>query len=255
MKQLGDEERWAQACIQQALPESVVEQHDDGSRSGMYDLKIFYPDESIAAVEVSAAADGKQVELGKQLYDQGQGWRVPDLAGTWWVRVSPSAQVRTLRRELPGLLYALERNGVTVIRGRRSGTNGPAALASRLCIVEARQAQVPTEYAGRIFATIEKSPEQMGGYSPTTGDPVAVWLGEWLSEPSSADNLQKLARSGMRERHMFVLVPSSSSVSFAVMDLLASSDAPLPTAGADLPKSSLQPEAMTSVLRARRRKS
>jgi len=30
---------------------------------------------------------------------------------------------------------------------------------------------------------IEQPLEQMGGFSPLTGDPLAVWLGEWLAAP------------------------------------------------------------------------
>jgi hypothetical protein len=28
---------------------------------------------------------------------------------------------------------------------------------------------------------IEQPLTQMGGYSPPTGDPLAIWLGEWLA--------------------------------------------------------------------------
>lgn len=39
MRQLRTEERWAQACIQQALPDCTVEPHDDGSEPGMSALQ------------------------------------------------------------------------------------------------------------------------------------------------------------------------------------------------------------------------
>ena len=68
MKELGAEELWAQACIQQAWPDCQVAQYDDGSRPSMYDLKITYPDGSIGALEVTAAADAEQVELWKLDY-------------------------------------------------------------------------------------------------------------------------------------------------------------------------------------------
>ncbi len=58
MRRLCDEERWAQVCIQHSMPDCTVEPHDDGSRLSMYDLKTVYPDGSIGAVEVTAAADG-----------------------------------------------------------------------------------------------------------------------------------------------------------------------------------------------------
>jgi hypothetical protein len=63
VRRLRDDERWAQVCIQHTLPGCTVEAHDDGSRPGMYDLKIVYPHGSIGAVEVTAAADAVRVEL------------------------------------------------------------------------------------------------------------------------------------------------------------------------------------------------
>jgi len=62
----------------------------------------------------------------------------------------------------------------------------------------------------------ERSLEQMGGCSPSTGDPLARWLSEWVSNPSRTDNLWKLERSGTPERHLFILVPDFNSESFAV---------------------------------------
>ncbi|HEV2403775.1 MAG TPA: hypothetical protein VGS08_06280 [Candidatus Saccharimonadales bacterium] len=56
--ELGDEEIWAQACIQRELPEVLVEQYDDGSKPGMYDLKIIYPDGTIGAVGPSRRPEG-----------------------------------------------------------------------------------------------------------------------------------------------------------------------------------------------------
>lgn len=57
MNQFRDEERWAQGCIQHALPDCTVEPHDDGSRDSTYDLRIVYSDGSMGAVEVTAAVD------------------------------------------------------------------------------------------------------------------------------------------------------------------------------------------------------
>jgi hypothetical protein len=82
---------------------------------------------------------------------------------------------------------------------------------------------------------IEQPLTQMGGYSPPTGDPLAIWLGEWLAQPSQAHNVRKLAASDARERHVFVLVPGFTSAPFAVIDLLIAVNAPLPTIPPVLP--------------------
>jgi len=55
-----------------------------------------------------------------------------------------------------------------------------------------------------------------------------------LAKPSQAHNVRKLAASGARERHVFVLVPGFTSAP-AVIDLLIAVDAPLPTITPVLP--------------------
>jgi hypothetical protein len=233
MKELGGEELWAQACIQQALPDCRVAQHDDGSLPGMYDLKITYPDGSIGAAEVTAAADAEQVELWKLVGGRGERWIEPSLMGGWMVRILPSTRARVLHRRLPGLLWELEHEGVSVIGARRTSADRFAASAGKLGVVEARQGA--TAHAGSIYVTIDQPLQQMAGFVPVTGDPLAAWLGEWLAEPSRQDNIRKLACSDAREKHVFVLVPGFTPAPFAVSHLLMEPGAPLPTHPPALP--------------------
>jgi hypothetical protein len=200
----------------------------------MYDLKIVYPDGSIGAVEVTAAHDDDRIELWREVRKRAILRQDPSLAGGWLVRILPSARARELDKQLPNLLHELERNGRKAIRGAKTSTDQQEALAGTLGVIEALQSS--TDHPGSIYVMPpEGSREQMGGYSPLTGDPLAVWLGEWLADPSRPDNVAKLASSEVHERHIFVLVPSFSSVPFGVMDLLATSNAPLPTVPPVLP--------------------
>lgn len=231
--QPSDEEQWAQACIQQALPQCTVRQHDDGSQSGMYDVEIAYPDGSLGALEITAAADAQQVELWKLIGGQGKRWLVPGLTGGWVVSVMPTARARPMYERVPGLLRGLERDGIPVLWGKRSSADPLAALAGELRIVEARQG--PTAHPGSIYPMIHQPLEQMGGYSPQTGDPLARWLDEWLAEPTQADNVQKVARSKAQEKHIFVLVRGFSPAPYPVVDLLISPGAPLPVIPPALP--------------------
>ena len=233
MKELGGEELWAQACIQQALPDCQVAQHDDGSRPSMYDLKITYPDGSIGALEVTAAADAEQVELWKLVDGRGERWIESSLVGGWLVRILPSTRARVLHRQLPDLLRELEHEGVGVIRGRRTSVDRFTASAGKLGVVEARQGR--TAHPGSIYVMIDQPLEQMGGFVPGTGDPLAAWLSEWLVEPSRQDNIRKLVCSNARERHIFVLVPGFTSAPFAVIHLLVETGAPFPTIPPALP--------------------
>jgi hypothetical protein len=232
MTKLRPEEVWAKACIERALPKATVCQRDDQSENSMYDLAIVYPDGSTGAVEVTTASDEKYVELAKALDKKVRHWQVPGLAGTWWVRVLPSARAGDLRQQLPGILRGLESGGVKDIRGNRSLPDALVTKLGKLGIVAASQAI--TTHEGRVLVTAEQAPELMGGYSPATGDPLATWLGEWLADPSRGDNVQKLTASNAGEQHIFVLV-SGFTTAFAVTDLLATANAPLPTIPPVLP--------------------
>jgi hypothetical protein len=102
MTELGDEESWAQACLQHALPEFTVGQHGDGTGPGMYDLTVIYPD-SIGAVEITAA-DVQQIRLWKLIGGRVKRWLEPGVVGGWQVRVLPSARARNLHSQVPDLL-------------------------------------------------------------------------------------------------------------------------------------------------------
>lgn len=200
----------------------------------MYDLTITYPDGHIGAVEVTAAVDAQPLELWKLTRCQGKPWIEQTLAGGWLVRVKPSARAKNLVHQLPNLLRDLERDGRRVVSGDQASTDQASIVAGQLGIVQALQG--PTERPGSIYIMPPERPlEQMGGYSPPTGDPLARWLSEWISNPSRTDNLRKLERSGAPERHLFVLVPDFNSGFFAVSDLLIAPDAPLPTIPPALP--------------------
>jgi hypothetical protein len=49
-----------------------------------------------------------------------------------------------------------------------------------------------------------------------------------MRRPEQAHNLEKLARSGSEERHLFVFLPGFSDAPFGVVDLLMREDPPLP---------------------------
>jgi hypothetical protein len=48
-------------------------------------------------------------------------------------------------------------------------------------------------------------------------------------------NLEKLARSGADERHLFLILPGFAEARFAVIDLLMRDGAPLPDTDPELP--------------------
>jgi hypothetical protein len=113
------EELWACRCIEGAIQGASARIVDDGSRPGMHDLEVIYPDGGSAAVEVTAAADRDSIEFWNLANGQGR-WIEPGLAGGWSVELLPTARVKTLRKELPRLLRILEGMGATRVRIDRS---------------------------------------------------------------------------------------------------------------------------------------
>lgn len=232
MAKLRWEESWVQACIEATLRDVEVKQHDDGSTPGMHDLDLFRDGQRFGAVEVTSAADSESIPLWK-LINPGQRWIEPQLAGGWLVAVLPSTSGKSLRTQLPPLLADLERVGVTEVP-RQVGRQDPiAAQLSQLGVVYARQGA--TAHQGSIYATIQLPHEKSGGWVADTGDALASWLTNWIVEPSQADNLQKLGRSGATERHLFVVIPGFTTAPFSVVDLLLRDTAPLPTVPPTLP--------------------
>lgn len=230
---LRSEERWAAACVEAALTNAEARQHDDGSAAGMYDLSLWRSGQQFAAVEVTAAADPESIVLWHLMNGGAGRWQESALAGGWMVTLLPTARAKVLRQDLPDLLRALERVGQTELFGEWRAIDPLAHQAARLGIARARQGE--TAFAGSIYVTIELPADRVGGVVASTGDAVAGWLDHWLQEPQQQDNVGKLERAQVEERHLFVLVPGFTTAPFSVADLLMRDEAPLPTIPLALP--------------------
>ncbi len=232
MQPLRWEEERARAMIERALG-VPVKQHDDGSKRGMYDLDVLYPDRPPAAVEITAAMDAESVELWKLMNESGERWQVEGLAGGWEVSVLPSARKKQLYRGLPDLLLELERSGIRELRVEQRSGQCIEEVARKLGVLDA--VQCSTSYPGSIYILVEDLDEQEGSIVPETGNALAMWLGEFLSGPEREDVRKKLAQSGAVERHAFVFVPDFSIAPSTVELLLNLDGTPLPAKGPQLP--------------------
>ena len=117
-----------------------------------------------------------------------------------------------LKHRLPSLLGELERYGVTELRAWPESLKPAITELHALGVVNAWQSG--TEYSGSTYATISLPPDQVGGFAPETGEPLAGWLCEWVADPRRADNLRKLDESCADERHLFVVVFGFGDVPF-----------------------------------------
>jgi GNAT superfamily N-acetyltransferase len=230
VKGLRPEEEWARAVVSQAL--SVpVEQHDDNSRDGMHDLWIVYPDGPLGAMEVTLAADSESIEL-YGLMDGGRRQIFAGLAGGWRVVLDPSARAKRLSTELQPFLAELE------AAGQRSVDVEPGGVSVGIWQQRARDLRIAnlfqggTDYPGSVYIDVE--PRESAGLVARTGDAIAAWIGDYL-RGERRDVLAKLARSGVQERHAFVLVPGFTPAPFAVTELLMNEHARLPLVPPQLP--------------------
>ena len=66
-------------------------------------------------MEVTAAADAELVQSWNLLETRGDRWIVPEFVGEWRIHVRPDTRIRRQLQELPGLLRALEKDGITTI--------------------------------------------------------------------------------------------------------------------------------------------
>ena len=154
MVDLRDEEFWAAGCVQAALPDVTVGQHDDNSagKQNAHDLDLSLAGErTFAAMEITAAADPDLIACWK-LINSGDGrWIEPAIAGGWAVTIRPTARYKRLAKELPLLLEALEQVGLDRLPRRRTGWDHLAAVSDELDIVRAHQGG--TDFPGSIYVT------------------------------------------------------------------------------------------------------
>ncbi|WP_152520781.1 hypothetical protein [Nocardiopsis halophila] len=233
MQKMRNEEAWAQVCMQVALPGVEVSHNDDGRADAVHDFNLFRGGHRFAAVEVTTAADSASLALWKIMNGGGR-WIREDLDGGWLVALTSTARAKRIWADLPALLVELERLGAQNLSDLHGYSRHLINRAQRLGVVHAHQSA--TDYPGSIYITIELPLERSGGMVGDTGDAFARWVGSWLRQPSQADNLSKLQRSGADERHLFLILPGFTVAPFEAYDPLMRPSGPLPAVAPSMPK-------------------
>lgn len=190
----GDE-ALARAVLRAALG-ARVEQHDDGTRSSMFDLLITYPDGRRAAAEVVSTRNPRSLGLAAAIHKHGYMTRL-ELTRTWIVWVTPQARIKDLARVAPAHLAQLERDGIDRLP-RDWHPAWPAELRS-LGAASCRSFP-PTPGRPPGFYLIQYP---TGVWSPSA-DVVAREADEFLAV--THDVSAKLVASGRPERHAVVVV-------------------------------------------------
>lgn len=222
-------EEHARRIIERELQRRVI-LHDDGSASGLYDLRIGGAAVPEIAIECVGAVDPIRTETWN--IGPAGGPLSTALRGDWNVELRPNARIKRILAQLESLLRQCEEKhllGFLPIDWgfKRTDQTLHSALVglgieSVHCFRPDGNGQVHLGMTG------------IGGTVHTRGDEVPEWISGFLRAPDKADVLSKLRRSRARECHVFVPV-TFASVPWAVESYLERPIEVLPDSPPDLP--------------------
>lgn len=222
MSELRHDELWAQQVVAEHLGIDV-EQHDDGSRSGMYDLSLVHGGRR-DALEVTAVVDGAEIALWKSLSRIGP---VPTITGRWVVRIHDSAQGSTLEGELLPVLKELEEQGCTYFSVDDFVLDGSPRASLQHKLEELKVQDVEHSGTGSPGRIRFERADFKGGFVDQTCAAIAPWVSDYLASSQTADVRKKLGESGAVERHAFVIVPMPTTAPDEVfLSLISKIDQP-----------------------------
>jgi len=106
---MAGEERWAQRIIQSELKKAVTI-NDDGSKPGMYDLRIGPLDAPEVAIECLGAVDQTFTET----WNVGPAKSPLELStkGDWIITIADKASIKDIKQHIERILETLENRGI-----------------------------------------------------------------------------------------------------------------------------------------------
>jgi len=179
-------EEWARRIVEKEVGRSVVV-HDDGSRPGMYDLRIGPADAPELAVECVGAIDPVRAETWS--VGQSEGPLKLALRGDWIITRTPSARIKAIKKRLEPLLRELEDQGLSefsVARMPRWHYTSLFEELESLGVVSGSCFRLPG--TGKVSLTTPP----ISGAVDSQGIAVPGWVGQFLRDPDREDVLRKL---------------------------------------------------------------
>lgn len=179
----------------------AVEQHDDNSGPGMYDLRVGPEANPDIAIEVTGAVDRTFAETWNS--GPAKGPKQWALVGDWAVQLKIRPDLNAIDAQLPFVLQLLESQnfeGGPVDHVLRRHDRAMWELLDGLgisyltCCRRSGSGEVSFTMAGE------------GGAIDSSGASLPTWVSDWLREPEQADVLKKLTATTAPERHVFVPV-------------------------------------------------
>lgn len=210
---IGDFEHSAARVVARLTGVPVIVQ-DDGSRAGMADLRVEYPDRPAGYVEVWTDMEEGYASTYSELWKPGRQLprEVPiDRSHRdWFVTISGAAQLRILERELVAHITALEAIDTTfeTVAERDALGRHPSPVVSRL--VELGVVRLASRPASAEYGLTRLYLSGISGPALVDWRPVLDWISQTLTSTRLADVRAKLARTAALERHAFIGVTFTS---------------------------------------------
>ena len=175
-----------------------VEHADDNRVPGHFDARISYGDGREAALEVTTIGDPKAIEM----LSKGTELLIPATRIAWDLRYPVSVRMKDVQRHIPEIICWCDQFGFTDPRRLREGYLSMPAMRwyERSGV---RLMGMPTARRGGVVYVL---PEGSGGIVDDELRGLPAWIESQQTAPWFADNRAKLARSGIKELHLFVRV-------------------------------------------------
>jgi hypothetical protein len=218
-------EDWAKKIVANELGKKV-EVHDDGSESGMYDLRIGSKNAPDYAIECVGAVDPVATET----------WNVGpatgpikiDSSGDWGVSIRKSANIKTLNRNIAKVIGQCEDLGLsesTPVDWQLKRFN--AELFSALDNLGITFFYM---YREEGSGNVHLSMDGGGGVVNQSSDDLVDWVSKFLSADDQADVVKKLRVSSAKEKHVFIPIAHGgapwSVESYFLSEMLAPKNSP-----------------------------
>lgn len=198
-------EEWVRRILERELKRDVVI-NDDGSASGMYDLRIGPAHTPEVAVECVGAVDPVRTATWKA--GPAKGPLQLSTKGDWIITLEPTARIKTIKKRIESLLLELEKQELHRVRAHHNLKRRNEALFNELDLLKVTNLScIRMPGTGRIHLLMTGD----GGFVDTQGSTVPTWLNDFLRDPKQEDVLSKLQRSGANECFAFVLVDSAGA--------------------------------------------
>jgi hypothetical protein len=213
--ELRREERFAFAVARRVLA-ARVEPYDIGGRQRAVDAIVHYPDGRAAALEVSSIGPEAEAGILQYLASRGDCKTIAGLRRRWLVEVPRDFHPADMRKVETALRWCEERGLEHLSELPRADRDIDALLTQGVRADIVARPGGADSVESRVYFVLPA----MGGFPGRGMASLPGELAKVLRKPTMQSKLEKLATTGLPERHL-VLVVRPSAFSFPVYDGLA----------------------------------